>query len=497
LSADQSDIIKCTCGQRMRVPAESQSNVFKCVRCGSLVERSTSVQPTPGKSEPGGEQSAASLSAGENVLLDIFVDSGLINERGRDLIKTVFISGKEKVYEAILRLELVTLDQFYAFMAKESGTAAINLAHFTIDKQHTELIPMDLAIKHWLLPIDKLGRSLTVAMVCPMDAEAIREIEHYTGLKLRPMLCRMDEFRQSLQKHYRVPDEDAGQEFHFPGSPASTTKEADEAGTLGTIPLEEALSSLEVLPIQSRVLNQVDTAVGIGPEGLRQIIVVIEKTPPLAATMLSMANSHAYGIGGNVESIPMAAALLGEESVAVVVAALPKYPATSESQWFPLNRFSRNVAEIAAVLAADRRKAVPNIAYCTALLHGIGSYALGAAAPDEYRKIDSKLVGLKRYQAEEQVFGIGHTKAGAILCRSWNLPEIICTGISFYLTPAKAKEYRDLTALINIAVHIVTPEGKLGMEGLKQCADALNVLNISPEELTSMIHEHIKAAIDS
>ena len=518
MPADQPDIIKCYCGQRMRVPTESQSNVFKCVRCGALVERE-SVSATGGLSDT---QRGALPSSGSDALLEIFWDAGLLNEEQRRLVRNEHQAGQEKIFETILRLELITLEQFHLFMARESGTAAINLANFTIDRNLTELIPVELAARHWVLPIDKLGRSLTVAMVCPMDTEAIAAIEHYTGLRLRPMLCNMDDFQSSLRKHYRADTEGIESLAKLPGRaaapaakeepvpPAAETavpaqeevapaQEAPQPAQGVVAPgapsgpaILEAIGALVTLPIQSRVLNQVDAKIGIGVEGLRQIIGIVEKSPPFAAKIMSTANSHAFGIPGHVESIPMAAVLLGEEAVSILAVGMPKYPASTERQWLPLNRFSRNAAELASVFATACGRVVPGVAYCAALLHGIGSYALGEVAQEACRTIDPRLVGKDRQSAEEQAVGVGHTEAGVLLCRGWRLPRILCAAVQFYLEPEKAESFRDVAELVFIATRLATPEGDINKEGLKACEGAFQYLNISSGDVSRVIQERLK-----
>lgn len=508
MSAEQPDIIKCACGQRMRVPAESQSNVFKCVKCGALVERDQEdgantrtgifLRRTPNQRLTAQDGSALT---GHDVLLNIFFESGLINQEQLQLIRNAHKPGEEKVFETLLRLEIISQDHFHAFMAKESGTAAINLANFSIDRALTELIPLELAIKHWVLPIDKLGRSLTVAMACPMDTEAISAVEHHTGLRLRPMLCKMQDFQLSLRKHYKIPDSDENLQARpavkppVKSSPAPASAPQEVSATpqpqVERQAIHGVLPVLETLPISARLMNQIDATVGTGVEGLRQIIAIVEKSPPFAAKILSLANSRAFGLPGSVESIAMAVALLGEEAISIVAAATPKYTAASERQWTALKRFSRNAAELASVFAAASGRVVPGVAFCAALLHGIGSYALAEAAEEDYRKVDPESFGMQRLLLEEQIMGIGHTEAGAILCRSWNLPEGICSAVHFYLNPADAGNHRDIAELVFIATHLATPDGEINREGLLACNNAFAHLNVSKTDVSSVIQQRL------
>lgn len=483
MAVDSPDIIQCQCGQRMRVPADSPSLVFKCVRCGALVEREGAAagngQDTKTKYEGGGA----------DVLLDVFLSGGLINEEQKRMLRAEYRPDQERIFETLFRLEFSTPEQFYAFMAKESGTAVINLAHFNIDRHLTELIPYDMAVKHWVLPIDKLGRSLTVAMVCPMDTESITTMEQYSGLRLRPMLCRVDDFQHSLERHYRHQEESAeALPSHLaPRAPATVAREAVVEPAQGREGILEAVLKIEALPIQSRVMNLVDATLGTGSQGLRQIIDVVQKSPPFAARLLCTANSQAFGLPGNVESIPMAVALLGDEAIAIIAGVLPKCSSATERQWFPLNRFSRTAAGLAAVFAGACGRVVPGVAFCAGLLHSIGVYALGEVAPEEHRKIDPRLVGPARLALEEKVFGVTHNEAGELLCRNWNLPEIICAAVGAYPDPSRSEAFRDIAELVFIATHLATAEGGVNEEGLAKCARSFDYLQLDPAEVTGLL----------
>jgi len=496
LAVDSPDIIQCQCGQRMRVPADSPSLVFKCVRCGALVEREGVGKA--GAAGNGTDDKSKSGSGGVDVLLEVFLSGGLINEEQKRVVQAEYQPDKERIFQTLFRLEFVTPEQFHAFMAKESGTAVINLAHFNIDRHLTELIPYEMILKHWVLPIDKLGRSLTVAMVCPMDTDSIAVMEQYSGLRLRPMLCNVDDFRHSLDKHYRrhTEQEETLPSHLAPRAPAVVAREAVEAivePAKGRDDILETLARIEALPIQSRVMNLVDATVGTGPQGLRQIIEVVQKSPPFAAKLLCTANSQAFGLPGNVESIPMAVALLGDEAISMIAGVLPKCSSATERQWFPLNRFSRTAAGLAAVFAGACGRVVPGVAFCAGLLHGIGIYALGEVDPEEHRKIDPRLVGTARLGVERKMFGVTHNEAGEVLCRNWNLPEIICAAIGAYPDPSQSETFRDIAELVFIATQLATAEGNVDREGLSRCAQSFAYLQIDPAGVSGLLEEQSSA----
>lgn len=487
MSGNQTDIIQCaSCGQRMRVPAGAQAKVFKCVKCGALVQAGRATPPPVKIDKP--EDSKQPPAA--KPMTDLFVDMGLVSREQIEEAQSKQLP-EEKIFETLLRLEMMTKDDLHARMSKE-GHAAINLAHFTIDRELTELVPLDVVRKHWVLPMSSLGQSsLTVAMVCPVDMEAFRAVETVTGgMRIRAMLCKMDEFLGAVRKHYRVPEsQDITEEQ--PGVAPSQGEAATTASAPSSYPGDEAirqsLAELPRLPILTRRMNQVDAVVGEESEGLRQVVSVVGNSPALTAIVLCTANSLAYGLPKNVDSIPMAITLIGEQAVSLLAANAPKVPMANEAQWKFLMQFSRHCAEIAAVLAIDCGRVTPNVAYCAGLLHALGSYALGAIDPEEYGKIPPDIFGEKRIHAEKQVFGIGYNEAGALLCEQWHLPDSLVASLRHSVSPDQAGDFRDIATIVYVASNLAGVEGEVNQEGFAKCADALKHLGIDSAEIAGTL----------
>ena len=484
MSVDQHDIIQCSsCGQRMRVPAGAKAKVYKCVKCGGLVQAGRGTPPPVRSSTPEPPKKETTKVP----MADLFVDIGLIT---RDQLTEAQgqQQPEEKIFETLLRLEMITKDDLHAKMSKE-GHAAINLAHFTIDRDLTELVPLEVVRKHWVLPMSSLGKSLTVAMVCPVDMEALKAVEEITGgMRIRAMVCKLDDFLAAVRKHYRMPE---SQDILEDGTTAGESGDKAAAGASITYPGDEAvresLSELARLPIPSRVMNQMDAVVGVEGEGLRQVVSVVGNSPALGALVLSTANSAAYGLSHNVDSIPMAITLIGEQAVSLLAANAPKLPMENEPQWKQITHFSRHAAEIAAVLAIDSGRVTPNVAYCAGLFHALGSFALGAIDPEEYSKIPLDIFGEKRIHAEKQVFGMGYDEAGALLGEQWRFPEAIIACMRHSLTPDQAGDFRDIATIVYIAANLAGPEGEINQGGMEKCAEAMKSLNINPAEIAGTL----------
>lgn len=78
------------------------------------------------------------------------------------------------------------------------------LSSYEISEEIIKLVPVDIAQKYWLIPVDKQGDSLMVVMTDPLDNKAIQEVEEVTGLKIMPFVGIISEIAAALETYYKV-----------------------------------------------------------------------------------------------------------------------------------------------------------------------------------------------------------------------------------------------------------------------------------------------------
>ena len=87
-------------------------------------------------------------------------------------------------------------------LAKQHGVPSVDLAHFHIDPNVIGLIPVDKAIGHEVLPLQKVGMTLTVAITDPTNVLALDEIKFMTGYRVEPLVAPEFCIRQAIEQHY-------------------------------------------------------------------------------------------------------------------------------------------------------------------------------------------------------------------------------------------------------------------------------------------------------
>jgi type IV pilus assembly protein PilB len=97
---------------------------------------------------------------------------------------------------------LISEEDLIAFLSQEFDLPLVDLTNYLIDPEIIDLIPEDLARKHLLIPILRIGNDLTVATVDPSDVFALDELHMKTGLNIEPALAAETEVKKALDQHY-------------------------------------------------------------------------------------------------------------------------------------------------------------------------------------------------------------------------------------------------------------------------------------------------------
>jgi chromosomal replication initiator protein DnaA len=121
-----------------------------------------------------------------------------------------------------------------ASLRRINSLATVSLIDYNINQQSIQQIPEDLCRAHCLLPIDKLGRILTVAIVDPLDTQALEEVDRCCpDLRVKPLPCSWDDFAVVFKRIFKSEVEkpaDLDSRYDYLDMDALTTSAMEGAG---------------------------------------------------------------------------------------------------------------------------------------------------------------------------------------------------------------------------------------------------------------------------
>ena len=102
----------------------------------------------------------------------------------------------------LVKLGLVSDDMITAVLSRHYGIPSVNLDLFNIDPGVLRLIPQEVAQKHSVLPLSRVGATLTLAMVDPTNVYALDDVKFMTGLNVEPVVVAEGSVQQAIAKYY-------------------------------------------------------------------------------------------------------------------------------------------------------------------------------------------------------------------------------------------------------------------------------------------------------
>ena len=110
-----------------------------------------------------------------------------------------------KIGEALVRVGAVTENDITETLSQQFGVPSIDLASFEIDPAVVKIVPADVARKYGVLPVNKTGATLTIAMGDPTNVFAMDDIKFMTGYNVEPVVASEVALRKAIDRHYGTP----------------------------------------------------------------------------------------------------------------------------------------------------------------------------------------------------------------------------------------------------------------------------------------------------
>jgi type IV pilus assembly protein PilB len=107
-----------------------------------------------------------------------------------------------KLGETLIKLGFVSEEDITECLSQQFGVPSINLAHFEIDPSVIKLIPADVARKYNILPVNKTGATITIAMADPTNVFAMDDIKFMTGYNVEPVVASELGIKAAIDNYY-------------------------------------------------------------------------------------------------------------------------------------------------------------------------------------------------------------------------------------------------------------------------------------------------------
>ena len=133
---------------------------------------------------------------------DLFVREGLItNEQLQEALREAERT-KTRIGFTLVKLGFVAEVQLTRALAKQFRVPAVDLEKVTVEDKILRLVPEEVAMTHRVLPLRKVGRTLTVAMANPTDMGTIDNLKFITRYEIEPVIVGEYTLQKHLEDYY-------------------------------------------------------------------------------------------------------------------------------------------------------------------------------------------------------------------------------------------------------------------------------------------------------
>lgn len=104
--------------------------------------------------------------------------------------------------QILVALGYATEEEIAQAITMQYGFPFLPLKGYEIDREVIDLIPEHVARQYDLIPIDKIGDTLTIAMSNPLNIQAVEDIELLTNCNVQVFVSTLTNLGEALSRYY-------------------------------------------------------------------------------------------------------------------------------------------------------------------------------------------------------------------------------------------------------------------------------------------------------
>ncbi|WP_298270919.1 type IV-A pilus assembly ATPase PilB [Geobacter sp.] len=110
--------------------------------------------------------------------------------------------GQLRLGSILIKNGLISESDLTTFLSKQYGVPSINLSEFEADPSVVKIIPADVAQKYQIVPVNRAGATLIIAMSDPSNIFAIDDIKFMTGYNVEVVVASETAIKAAIDKYY-------------------------------------------------------------------------------------------------------------------------------------------------------------------------------------------------------------------------------------------------------------------------------------------------------
>ncbi len=134
---------------------------------------------------------------------EVLIEHGIISQH--QLEKTLSLQ-KERgglIGELLVEMGFAKEEDICQALTVQYGFPYLPLNNYEISPEIAHIIPARVARQYLLIPVDKIGNNLTLAMSNPLNVQAVEDVELLSGCNAQLFVSTSSDVKKAIEKYYK------------------------------------------------------------------------------------------------------------------------------------------------------------------------------------------------------------------------------------------------------------------------------------------------------
>ena len=134
---------------------------------------------------------------------ELLIERGIISRQQLDEALTVQKERGGLIGEVLVELGFAKEEDITQALTAQYGFPYLPLANYEINSEIIDIIPSRVARQYLLIPVDKVGNSLTLSMSNPLNVHAIEDVELLSDCSVQIFVSTLSDVKGAIEKYYK------------------------------------------------------------------------------------------------------------------------------------------------------------------------------------------------------------------------------------------------------------------------------------------------------
>lgn len=134
---------------------------------------------------------------------ELLIERGIITEAQLNKALAVRQEKGGLIGEILVELGFAKEEDIAQALTAQYGFPYLPLSNYDINPEIANIIPGRVARQYLLIPIDKIGNNLTIAMSNPLNVQAVEDVELLSGCNVQTFVSTSSDVKRAIEKCYK------------------------------------------------------------------------------------------------------------------------------------------------------------------------------------------------------------------------------------------------------------------------------------------------------